>query len=299
VKALSDDTLTTGIEHLLKKCTKPILNDLDKEFKGSNLTKPVMVTKLIDVLFEKGVKGFFMEFDNTVVVNVVAKFFGKKLETENVPKEELVNKLEEETYLQGLTKFFEQFSVADLKGWCKKMKIEVASSSKRRLSRAIIFGLDLGQTNISRTYSTGGSSQTIENTPEINKTISKDDLLKYKVVELKTYCKSVAIKNTGNKTTLVDRIVKYHNGEEVEKETEPKKRARTKKSEDDSYEEGDDESKPTKKRKTQNSNENGKTDDESEEEGGEDEMEKEKEKKDDDVKDQAPIEGAPVEEKKI
>jgi hypothetical protein len=106
VKSLSDDALVTGIESLLKRCTKPILNDLDKEFKESNFTKPMMVQKLMDILFEKGVARFFSDFDQSIVSTVASKFLGKKVNTESTPKEELISKLEEEIYLQGLTKFF-------------------------------------------------------------------------------------------------------------------------------------------------------------------------------------------------
>jgi len=287
VKALSDDAMATGIESLLKKCTKPILNDLDKDFKESNYTKPMMVHKLMDVLFEKGVSGFFEDFDLAIVANVASKFLGKKFETENVSKEELIEKVEEETYLQGLTKFFEHFSIKDLKDWCKKLKIEVASSSKKRLARAIIFGGDLVP-SITRTYS-GGSKPSQEDKPEIDKTISKEDLLKYKVVELRKYCKSFGIKKSGNKNELVERITKFHTGEEVEMEAKSKKRSRSKKSDDESYAEGDTEN-PTKKRKTEKT-ENGSAE--------ESEEEPKSEENDDDMKEEeAPITEPPVEESK-
>jgi len=205
----------------------------------------------------------------------------EKVETENVKKEELIEKLEEETYLQGLTKFFEYFSIKDLKDWCKKLKIEVASSSKKRLARAIIFGGDLVPT-VNRTYS-GGNKPSQEEKPEIDKTMSKEDLLKYKVVELRKYCKINGIKKAGNKNELVDRITKFHNGEEVEKETKSKKRSRSKKSDDESYAEGDDNENPAKKRKVENTGENGSAE-ESEEEG-------KSEEKDDEV----PTESVPEE----
>jgi len=228
VKALSDDALATGIEILLKKCTKPMLNDLHADFKENNYTKPIMVQKLMDVLFEKGIAGFFGDsiIDSSIVVNIASKFLGKKTEAENekLSKEELIEKLEDETNLQGLTKFFEHFTISDLKSWCKKLKIKVSSQSKKRLAKAIIFGEDVGQT-ITRT----SSGRIIEDKPAIDKTISKDDLMKYKVAELKKYCKVHDIKKTGNKSVLVDRITRFHNGEKVELESDSKKKVKIKK----------------------------------------------------------------------
>jgi len=208
VKALSDDAMATSIEHLLKKCTKPILLKFDKEFAENNYTKPVMVAKLADVLFEKGIVPFFEDFDVSDILEVASKFF--EVETKN--KDEILEKLEEETYLQGLTKFFEHFSMSDLKSWCKRRKIKVASTSKKRFARAIIFGHDQGQTN-SRT------TKTNENKPEIDKSISKADLKQhYTVALLKKFCKSNGIKKTGTKDVLVDRIITFLNGGEVEME---------------------------------------------------------------------------------
>jgi len=269
VQALSDDALVTGIAGMLKKCTKPILMDMDEEFKENNSTKPMMVQKLTDTFYEKGVDVFLEKLDTSVISSVATKVL--RYDTQHESKETLIGKLKEDIYMQGLAKFFEHFTVNDLRTFCTLLKIIVKSSSKKRLAKAIIHNKDMGQV------------KTMKNDPvdlpEIDKSITKVDLLKYKVVDMRNYCKTVGIKKAGNKNVLVDRIMRFNQGEKVELEDDSttKKRSRSKKKSDgddgdDSYDDGD---APVKKRKKNVKKDN------SDEESGENNSKNKKGEKDD------------------
>jgi hypothetical protein len=218
LRALSDSAITTGVDYVLNKCTKPILLELEKGETYStggpttekSRSKPIIVENLAVKCAERGFSAFLMQKNVTTVKKVA-----EKLSVDGADKEDMVEKILEEANIQGLTKMFEAFSAKILKEWCGKMEVEIASTSKKRLAKGLIYGKDTGPTS-TRQYS---PTEKIK----LEEGVSQDDIKKsYTVNELKKFCTDKNIPNLGTKDILVDRIYRFLQGEEID-ENEGKK----------------------------------------------------------------------------
>jgi hypothetical protein len=230
LRALSDSAITTGVDFILNKCTKPILIELEKGESYStggptnekSRSKPIIVENLAVKCAERGFASFLGQKKLATLEKV-----GEKLKVTGSNKEELIEKLIEEANIQGLTKMFEAFSPKTLKDWCQSMEIDIQSTSKKRLARGLIYGEDSGPTT-TRKY----TKPPVEKI-KLDESISQADIMKcYTVTELKKFCGEKKIPALGTKDVLVDRIYRFLQGEEID-ENEGKKPKKDKEGGDD------------------------------------------------------------------
>jgi len=238
---LAGDVVVTGIQYLLKKCTKDILSKLVIReecsesvagFKTVNLMmslassgnlkitgkmdcnlKPVIVQRISEKIYENSIAVFLSEQE----VETIRKL-AEKLNLDGNEKNDLIQKINTEVNFQGLTIFFGSFTSHDLKEWCERCDIDVNSTSKKRLSQALIFGKDVCLSN--RPHSVPKDVQKPELLPNINKNEIRDH---YTINDLRIFCEDNNLKKGGSKAQLVERV---YNFVKTSEEKDIKKRKR-------------------------------------------------------------------------
>jgi hypothetical protein len=140
---LTDSAIATGVDVVLKKCTKPILlslqNTATENAAGWNKIK--LVGNLGKSIEKKGFASFLEGKDKVILKKIAVK--NRLVEEEQTAESvELIELIMQEVYKRGTLKIFECFSNYALKRFCDETQIEVESTSKKRLINALISGSD-------------------------------------------------------------------------------------------------------------------------------------------------------------
>lgn len=214
---IAESVFITGIEMLLKKLTKPLLDRLEADEEISNpvdtktRSKLVIISNLLKVIDDRGLAEFFNSKDSDLVLDVAVR---AKIEVDG-DKEDIIERIEQWIIFNGLLALLECFPASELQNWCNLQEIDCDSTSRRRLANALIYGEDFEETT--NTKKRARTPKPSKKKPVIDENINSVDLVyHYTVNELKEFCEANQIKKTGRKRELVNRILKYLRGEDVD-----------------------------------------------------------------------------------